>query len=139
VKLQRQFKIIFLTSLAICFLSGVLWWIFENGVRVSGALGEEHHPAQIWFIRIHSTFAFILLINLGYLIKVHIEPGLKKKKKKRSGLSMVSIFTILILTALPILYATEGLLRSTSSFTHTYLGFALPLFLGLHLIPKKIA
>jgi len=137
VKLPHPFKSIFLFSLGICFFSGLFWWIFENWIRVKGMLGDEHHPSQIWFIRIHTAFAFILLLGLGYLIKVHIEPGLKKKEKRRSGLSMSAVFSILIITALPILYATEGPLRSSSSFIHTYLGLALPLFLGIHLIVKK--
>jgi len=138
MKLNKSFKFCLLLSLWGSFATGLGWWIFNKWVRVpGGVLGEEHHPLELWFTRFHSALAYLLVLALGYLIAVHIQPGLKGKKKKSSGLTMVAFFFILIASALPILYSPDGNLREGSSFIHTYLGFSIPFLLWVHLNWKK--
>jgi hypothetical protein len=138
MKLLKPYKIIFLSFLGSSFITGLTFFIFDHWIRIKeGPLGTEHHPLQPWIIRVHTASAFCLLMALGYLIRVHIEPGLKGKRRKPSGLIMMVFFSTMICTALPLLYAGEGSVREVVEFIHTYLGLSLPLFLFIHIRERQ--
>ena len=134
MKLPRAFKVLLFAVLTSAFVSGTLWFIFDRWVRVQGALGLDHHPAQEILLRIHGIVAYATLLSLGYLLRAHIQPGLKGKRRKKSGLAMVSIFSFLILTALIQLYGPDSAFRDNSGLLHFYVGLSLPVLLGIHLI-----
>jgi hypothetical protein len=139
MKIPFRFKALFHSISACTYLFGTVWWVYDRFVRVPGILGAEHHPAQHWWIRFHSFFAYALLVSFGYLIKLHIEPGLRGTKRKKSGWLLIGTFAALSLSAFPVLYATDGWLRDASSFVHTYLGLLCPLFLIIHLRARLTA
>ncbi len=136
MKLSPRFKTLLYSVCAGTYAGGAIWWAYDRFIRVEGVLGPEHHPAQHWWIRIHAVFAYALLIALGYLIKIHIEPGLRGSRRKKSGLTLLSSLALLILSAFPVLYAMEGPFRSGSAWIHTYLGLGCPLLLVIHLQSK---
>jgi hypothetical protein len=136
MKLRKTFKWILFTILTTAFASGTAWYIFEKWVRVQGTLGLDHHPAQEILLRIHGIVAYGTLLCLGYLLHSHVQPGLKGKRKKRTGITMISIFSFLILTALIQLYGPDSAFRDNSGLLHFYAGLSLPIFLGIHLFRR---
>jgi hypothetical protein len=126
---RRGFYFIFWTL----FATGSAIWFFDRWVRVPGAFGEEHSSAQPWIARAHTLSAYGMMVVFGYLLHSHVRPGLKGKRSKPSGISMISVFAILAASSLPVLYAGEGATRNVSSWLHIYLGLSIPLFLAAHL------
>jgi hypothetical protein len=134
VKLPKRFKWTLYSVLSLAFISGGLWFAFERWVRVAGPLGQDHHPAQEWFLRVHGTVAYATLLCLGYMIRVHIQPGLKGKRARTSGVPMMFYFGALIITALIQLYWTDSPFRDGSATLHSYMGLVLPIFLITHIV-----
>ena len=124
----------FYSILSLMFVSGTTWWWFENFVRVQTALGEDHHPFQNNFIRIHGSLAFFFLILLGYLIHSHLRPGLNQKRSRYSGFVVVAWVSVLVLTAIYQLYGPEGSVRDFLTGAHRWVGVMLPLILITHVI-----
>jgi len=137
VKLRKRTKNSFYVLFWSLFMTGTAAWIFDQWIRVPGAFGEEHHWLQPWTSRLHTFSAYLVLIALGYLLHAHVKPGLKGKKRKVTGISMLTFFGVLAISSLPILYAGEGTLRNSTTWIHTYLGLATPLFLAAHLWKKQ--
>jgi hypothetical protein len=112
----------------------------DKFVRVQGAFGEDHHPAQEYLIRIHGTIAYFTLLIIGYLIHSHVRPGLKHKKKRsrKTGWVLMIATAVLILSSAMDLFGPEGVAHSTLVQIHRYLGLFFPLFIAAHLIDRKL-
>ena len=137
MKLPKIFKWILYSILSLAFISGGLWFSFERWVRIQGPLGEDHHPAQAWFLRIHGILAYTILLGLGYMIRAHVQPGLKGKRGRFTGLPMVFYFGGLVVTAIIQLYGLEGPFRDGSAWVHSYMGLGLPIFLATHIVSAR--
>lgn len=133
MKIRKRTKRILYGTLLSLFLTGACVFVLSRWVRVQGAFGEEHHPAQPWVIRAHTLFAYGALISLGYLGHSHIRPGLKGERGKPTGVGIITIFGVLALTSLVVLYASEGGIRDWGVGIHTWLGLVSPLLLFLHI------
>jgi MFS family permease len=137
VKLPNGFKWFLYSILTLAFISGGLWFAFDHWVRVQGPLGEDHSPAQAWFLRVHGILAYAILLGLGYMIRAHVQPGLKGKRGKTTGLPMTIYFGILIISAIIQLYGTDGPFRDVTASVHAYMGLALPVLLITHIVMAR--
>ena len=140
MKIKGMTRPLFYLFFGLLFLTGTSWWAFEKWVRVQTALGEDHHPAQILLFRVHGFAAYLFLLLLGYLLHSHVRPGLLNKQKKsyKSGIGMILVIALLILTSSTDLFGPEGGVREFLVSAHRYLGLSFPLFLAMHLLAKKI-
>jgi cytochrome b561 len=120
------------------FTSGATLFIFSHWVRVVSPIGEQHHPLEQYIRALHSTLTYLVVLVVGYLVKSHIVPGLKSKKKQRvrSGLTIIFTFTVLLITALLMLYASENRWNSYISNIHGILGLLTPAIIGTHLLSR---
>jgi len=132
MKLTQRFKLILFLTCGGLYFAGAVIWIFSRWVRIPSSFGETHHPIEAWATRLHSFFGFLILVLFGYLIRVHIEPGLKGNRRKSTGVTLSGVFLILSLTAFPILYSADGWLRESSQAIHLYLGLSSALLFWLH-------
>jgi hypothetical protein len=134
MKLRRREKKPLLMVGVITYITGASLFIFSKWVRVSSAIGEQHHLLEYWMRVFHSLTTYFVVIAFGYLVKGHILPSLRSKKRKRtlSGFGNTSLFLILIFTTIFILYGNEGLWTRSMSLTHSLVGLACPLFILFH-------
>ncbi len=140
MKFTSRFKKIFYLFFTTLFVTGTVWWYLDKFVRVKGAFGEDHHPAQEILIRIHGTVAYFTLLIIGYLIHSHIRPGLKHKKKRSfvTGWVMIIATAILILSSVFDLFGPEGMIHETLVQIHRYVGLFFPAILAIHLIDRRL-
>jgi hypothetical protein len=124
MKLRKKEKTAVNWLLLPFYLSGVLLLVFSRWIRVESGIGELHHPTEQWVRVTHSVLSYAALLLLGYLVKAHVLPGLKARKRLRSGVSMLAVFGILGGTALGILYSGEGTLNTVMIQVHDWLGVA---------------
>jgi len=111
-------------------VTGLLWLVFDQWVRVEGEFGPEHNPAQSWLLTAHGVLAYAFLIVAGAMIPVHIILGWRTRRNLWSGISVASLCLILATSALGLYYLGEDAARSWASLTHWSLGIAvLPIFL----------
>jgi hypothetical protein len=96
------------------------------------AIGPQHHPAEFWVRVLHFTGGYAAVLALGYLIPRHIRPGLRGEKRKTSGVSLLSLASVLGVTAIAILYSGDGPVGAWSAQVHDYLGLAAPILFLFH-------
>ena len=133
MRFSSTLRWIFYVTLTLMFISGVSWWYFENFVHIQTALGEDHHPLQALFLKIHGSLSYGLMLILGYLVSSHIVPGLRQKRSRYSGFTLMAWLSVLILTAIYQLYGPEGGVRDFLTGTHRWVGLLIPVAILSHL------
>jgi hypothetical protein len=136
MKLGKRFKSIFLWSTAVLYITGVSVWILEHYFKIDTGYGFEPPALKAWALHAHSIVSFLFFVLFGYLYRAHIEPGLKKRKKKFSGLLLAGSLTLLFLTVPMMFYMTGASTRAWVGFIHTWLGAVLLAPFLIHLRPK---
>ena len=127
MKLERWQKIALLLVSAGLWVTGVLWLVLEW--FVPGTLAERH-----WCMVIHGLLSMGAAVLFGMLYE-HARRGLRAKRHYRSGLSLVCILVILIITAWMLYYVSGEEVRAAASYVHWILGIAmLPLLTVVHLL-----
>jgi|GEM_PF-5171907 len=123
----------------IAYTSGVTLYIFSRFIRVQTPIGEQHHDAEHWVRVVHSLLTYGLMLGLGFVIKSHVIPGLRAKSRDgvKTGISLLAIFGIMLVTALGILYFSDSDWQTRASQIHAYLGLSIPVLIGIHLWKRK--
>ena len=135
MKLTRGFKAALLGVSLLLYATGLAAWALATLARVDdGYGGLQASPWRPPVLHAHSVAGLVFLVLFGYLWSVHVEPGLKQRKKRRSGLALLAALGVLFLTVPLLFYASGENVRFGAAATHTWLGaVALAPFL-LHLL-----
>lgn len=119
------------------FLSGLGWLMMHEFVRVEGPFGPVHHWFEAWLLRLHGLATFIFIFFFGLLWGTHIKSGLKMKKRKLSGIMMMSLSIFLATTGLLLYYMTGDTLRNYVEILHWGAGIGFGGVFILHYIIVK--
>jgi hypothetical protein len=137
VKLGRRFKALLLWTSALLYLTGLAAWALASHFQVDTGYGLEPSPLKPWFLHAHSVAGLLFLVLFGYLWRDHVEPGLQRQKKTRSGLTLVAALAVLFATVPLLFYLTGEAPRAWTSAIHTWLGAALLAPFLYHLRSKR--
>ena len=138
MKLGPRFKALLLWTSAILYMSGLAVWLLASSrFQVQGEYGPEPSPLKPWFLHAHSIAGLLFLVLFGYLWRDHVEPGLKRSKKKRSGLTLVAALAVLFATVPMLFYLTGDSARAWTAAVHTWLGAILLAPFLFHLRSKN--
>ena len=122
IRLSRAQQAWVYISFAILFASGAAWlggrYYFNSSAPVPGASS----PLSALSLKIHGGAAMAFLIVLGSLIPGHFFGGWKARKNISTGLPMIALNIILILTAYALYYVGSDELRAISSWIHIAVG-----------------
>lgn len=132
MKLSKRHRIWFYGSFSLLFLSGLLWILIHYFVPYRSDWGETTHPIESWILKIHGAVAMIALIVLGTLIPLHIKKGWLGKVNLQTGVTLIGVNLILILTGYALYYTGMERIRNFSSWTHSVLGILLPAVIFWH-------
>lgn len=138
MKLGPRFKPLLLWTSAFLYLSGLAAWLLATRFQVDQGYGLEPSPLKTWALHSHSVAGFVFLILFGYLWHAHVEPGLKHKKKKPSGLAVLAVLAVLFATVPLLFYVTGESARSWTAALHTWLGAAALAPFLYHLNSKRV-
>lgn len=122
MKLGARFKAVLLWTSAILYMTGMGAWLLASRFQVQGEYGVEPSPWKPWFLHAHSVLGLVFLVLFGYLWRDHVEPGLQRQKKKRSGLTLVAAIAVLFATVPLLFYLTGEAPRAWTAAVHTWLG-----------------
>ena len=118
-------------STAVLWLSGTMWLYFRYCRQSQGEFGPQSHPAQAMLLKLHGAAAMAFLMVFGALL-YHIQPGWKDKLQRLSGLPLLVLCGLLILTGWGLYYVGDDTLRNLTSIIHSILGLLLPVIISLH-------
>jgi hypothetical protein len=139
--LSHKLKLTVYWMFALLYLSGAGFWLFDHFFTVETSLGTEHHPLQIWTLRLHGILAVPILILLGYVLRAHVQTSwrarnaLKKMGKgsnQQAGIFLSYYLLVLVLTVPGLMYLTNETLKDWTEAVHTYLGLLLLLPFAWH-------
>jgi len=74
----------------------------------------------------------LALILLGTLLVFHIPLAWRARRNRRTGGSLFAVLAFLIGTGYALYYSGSENLRAWMSWSHLWVGLALPLFIALH-------
>ncbi len=122
---------------AALFASG-LGWLWDHYLFAGSAeFGEAHAAFEIWWLRLHGAAAMVGLVALGSLFPGHIARAWRARLNRRSGLSMLCIAGLLVVTGYGLYYAGDEETRPWISMVHWNVGLAAAVGLAVHMLLGK--
>ncbi|MGD9842753.1 MAG: hypothetical protein AB7F79_11110 [Steroidobacteraceae bacterium] len=121
-----------LAASGLLLLPGMLVLKLEWDVNTTALL-----DSRVALAATHALLAFITLLALGALLPIHVRHGLRQKKNKRTGISLLSIFFVLILTGWGIYYMADEQWSLWASLLHVLTSVLVILCLTIHVIMAK--
>jgi len=116
--------------------TGVAWLVLHHFVRQHTAFGDLPHPLEAWSIKAHTAFALAAVWTGGVVWAAHVQPSWTQRARRLSGIVLVVVLAVLIVSAYGLLYADEDL-RRVVSLIHWTVGLALPLGGLVHVISQR--
>ena len=129
------------TYVAFCsaWFTGAMWLLFHYFLQQQAEFGVEPHPLEHWWLRLHGLCAFVLLWLGGLLWALHVKPGMRWPRRRRSGLAIAVVFCALAATGYCLYYVDEGAFRDAAGVAHWIIGLGLAAPVALHALPKRRA
>lgn len=88
-------------------------------------------------VALHTLFSYLILIMIGALYPIHIRSGIKTKRNNRTGISLVSLFALLLLSGIGLFYLGSENWILAASATHTIAGLSVTVMFTLHFLIRK--
>jgi hypothetical protein len=121
---------------AALFVTGALWLVYRFFLREHGEFGEPPHPMEEWWLRLHGTFAVLMLIIAGSLLPVHVRVGWHQRKNLLAGCIVVAVVVLLIVSGYVLYYSDEET-RPVVSTLHWIIGLGAPVALIWHIVSGR--
>lgn len=132
---------VWFTALKIHVVVGLL---FVSGVllvpsTLNAYLGWEltwrlSSDARLLVTAAHVAVSFMILFLMGALWSIHVRYWWRKRQRRVSGAALLGTLGILILSSLPVLYASSESLVGASALAHAGVGLALVIPYAFHAI-----
>jgi hypothetical protein len=120
------------------FATGALWIVFHYFVTVPSEFGEHRHPLETWWLRLHGAAAMAFLVVFGTLLSVHIRGAWRLGRNRVTGVVMLSLASLLVVSGYGLYYSGEETLRQWTSVVHWIIGLAaLPAMVAHMIIGKR--
>lgn len=117
---------------ALIFLSG-LGWLADHYVFAGlGDFGDAHAPSEPLWLRLHGAAAMAGLVVVGSLLPGHIARAWRLRVNRRSGLLMLSLVVLLVVTGYGLYYVGDEETRPWISVVHWLVGIVSGVGLVLH-------
>ena len=119
-------------AFTILFVTGVVWLI--GNARMDSPNGDFWQDVSAKMLVVHGGTAMLALIMLGALIPIHIQRAWRGRLNRLTGIAMVTVNTVLVLTAFGLYYAGSDTLRGWISDIHIAVGLAFPAVILVHIV-----
>lgn len=126
---QKWFYVILSGS----WITGIVFFIFNNFVEVEGEFGIEKHFLQYPVLKTHGAFAFFIMVMYGFYLGAHVKKTWKVKKRPMSGYVILLLPIFLIISGWFLYYVATDNARYILGLIHFAVGALLPVALILHI------
>src|SRR5262245_8814151 len=122
---------------ALYVVATLLWtsgacWLYFSYFASGEASFSAPSPAPALLPELHGAAAMAFLIAFGMLLPQHLPNGWQQKRQRPSGLSLVAVCSILVVTGWGLYYLSDESLRTVTRVIHSVLGILLPLAIAAH-------
>ncbi len=122
MRLSRRHELWLYAIGVLIFVSG-LGWLWDHYLFAGSAdFWEAHAAFEPWWLRLHGAAAMAGLAALGSLLPGHIARAWRSRTNYRSGLLMLSIAVLLVVTGYGLYYAGNEETRPWISMVHWLVG-----------------
>jgi hypothetical protein len=132
LRLDDRFRYGLYAAFTILFVTGTVWLI--GNAKMDSPNGEFWQDVSAKMLVIHGGMAMLALIMLGALIPIHIQRAWRGRLNRLTGIAMVTVNTVLVLTAFGLYYAGSDTLRGWISDIHIAFGLAFPVVILVHIV-----
>lgn len=87
---------------------------------------------RILWAAAHGLLAFCTLLLLGSLLPLHVRHGLRQRKNRRTGITMLWTLPLLILTGWGVYYIDNETAARWTSAIHVLIAVPISAFVGFH-------
>lgn len=130
---QWHLRLVYAATAALV-LSGGLWLLLHYFLRGEGEFGPMPNPLEHLMLAVHGAAAMIGLFVLGSLLPVHLLRGWQQRRNLLSGLSLLAVQAVLILSGYALYYASGDDFRAATSLVHWVIGLGLSGLLVWHIV-----
>jgi hypothetical protein len=117
---------------ALLWLSGIGYLTSHYMIARVRGFADALHPSEIWWLRLHGAALLGFLVAFGAMIPTHMRATWRGRVNRGSGLSMVSLVVILVVTGYGLYYAADENIRPWISAAHWAIGLAAAAAILLH-------
>lgn len=120
-------RVIFILLLLGLWASGVAWLVYKLYFP-EPEIGSNFAPR---LLKIHAAFALLFLPAIGTLYE-HIKRGVRLRRNLSSGILMLSLVALTLITAWGLYYLADEEARALTSTIHWVAGGIFPFVIILH-------
>jgi len=132
LRLKPAFRFSIYAAVTVLFLTGASWLVADWQKNISS--DEIWQQAAANLLMGHGGAAMLTLLLLGALIPVHMLRSWRSGNNLVSGSVMITLNTLLIMTAFGLYYLGSEAVRPWMSWIHIVAGVCLPAWLPLHVL-----
>ena len=133
LKLSRTRKAWLYSTVAVLWLSGVLWLLSEYRMSSATELDENTSSSAPLWLKLHGAAAMIFLIVFGTLLRDHVRAGWRVRRNWVSGGGLVFFGGILTAQGYALYYFGDERLRPSISLVHWAAGVIWPAVIAYHI------
>jgi hypothetical protein len=130
VPLSRSLRAALYAIMAVLLATGVAWFILD-AMRDPFQPGGSG-PAGPFLLAVHGGAAMVFLMLLGAMIPMHVHGHWARDRNRWTGIVMLAVNALLIVTAYGLYYSGSDHVRDWASNLHVAAGLALPVWVGVH-------
>ena len=112
--------------------TGAAWAAFHYVPQWLGVDERSGIEINAALIKLHGAAAMFSLVLIGTTLARHVGAGWQAARNKLSGIAILALAVLLIITGYLLYYAGDEQLRETSSVLHLAAGVILPAFVIAH-------
>jgi len=118
------------------FVTGVFWALLHYLPRQLGLDESSAMAGAAFTMKLHGAAAMLALVLIGTLVPGHISHGLENNINKASGIGMLFLLGLLVVSGYFLYYAGSDEARQVNSFVHLAAGIALPATIVVHVMNR---
>jgi hypothetical protein len=131
LRLKTSFRFSIYAAFTVLFLTGAGWLVADWQKAASG--DEIWQQTAAFLLMVHGGCAMVTLMLLGELIPTHLRRAWRTRKNRVSGLVVVTLNALLIVTAFGLYYLGAETVRPWMSWIHIAAGLSLSLLIPVHI------
>lgn len=132
IRLGARHRRVVVASFALLWLSGALWLLYHYFLQRPGPFGNEPHPVEIWWLRLHGLAMMIMLVTAGSVVVHHAARAWQLRKHRMVGALLSVCLLWLAISGYALYYFSTDENRAWLPWLHWLPGLALPLVVTLH-------
>jgi hypothetical protein len=133
---RSQRWLVYATS-ALLVITGLAWAFVHYFGDAAGVDSRAALALTALMMRLHGGAAMAALIAIGTLLPHHVPSGWTAKVNRKSGVTMLVVASVLVLSGYLLYYTGDETYRQLASYLHLGAGLAFAAFLIFHIANRR--